>query len=439
MARPGFLRTRPAPRHESSINWAPDRRSYRPLSLGLGLAGGATVSGFTVTAESALTFAAVWACINCISSDIAALPLHLYATRPDGGRDRVVDDPRADLVGITPDEETTAQRFRQTQLVDALSWGNAYAAIDRSRWDGSPLALRRLDPARTRPVRSRDRRLWYESDGDPTRPAADVIHLAGLSTDGLNGRSPIAYARDAIALGKSAEVFGEAYFGNGSRPSGALTHPAKLDDDVKSALREGWDRMNCGPESAGRVVILDNGLDWKPFTIPNTEAQFLETRKFQTLEIARFYRVPPNKIGDYSEAHQANVEESNLDYIVTCLLTWAVAIEQAHNVKLFFRDERRRLYLEHDFRGLLRGNMLARAEFYAKLAALGVLSPNVIARLENLNPIGPAGDLHLVPLNLAPIESYARTPAADPSGAHEPPDLSPIATNPDPVADDAPA
>jgi phage portal protein BeeE len=159
-------------------------------------------------------------------------------------------------------------------------------------------------------------------------------------------------------------------------------------------------------------------MEWVQTTVPPEDAQFLATRQFQVVEIARIYRLPPHKIGDFTQSHLANIESSNLDYLTTTLMPWLEAIEQELNRKLFTADERAEGYfVEHNMSALLRGDMKSRAEFYTKLRDLGVLSPNQICRLENMNPIGPEGDIRLVPLNMTSLQNAGKPTSPDSQGA----------------------
>ena len=361
------------------------------------------LSGQNVTPESALSLTAAYAAINVISTDVASLPLKLYRKRRDGGRDEVTDDPRAALMTVSPDGETTSIRFRQAGMGHVLGWGNGYAEI---MFDGDGVAtkLELLDPGATAPERiPQNKRLFYRTTGGRTIPPYRVLHLAGLGYDGLKGYSPITLAREAVGLGMAAESFGCTFFGNGTWPGLVLESPTKMSKEAIANLREQWEDLHRGSDNSHRVAVLESGLKASRVTISPEDAQFLETRKFQVVEIARLFRLPPHKIGDYSQSHLANIEASNLDYVTTVLMPWCVMIEQECNFKLLTADDRAKgLYFEHNMAALLRGDMRARAEFYAKMRDLAAISPNEIRAKENLNPID-GGDIYLAPMNMAPL------------------------------------
>ena len=140
-------------------------------------------------------------------------------------------------------------------------------------------------------------------------------------------------------------------------------------------------------------------------SMPNNEAQFLETRKFQVEEICRIYRVPPHMIGDLEHATFSNIEHQSIDFAVHCIRPWLVRIEQSVNRALFSEQEKGRFYCQFNLDGLMRGSYKERMEGYAIGRQNGFLSGNDIRRLENLNPI-PAeegGDAFLVNGNMISV------------------------------------
>ncbi len=381
------------------------------------------LSGVNVTPWNALNFVSVYASINTIATDSACLPLSVYQTQPDGSRLLNVAHPAHDLVHFTPDGEATAMGFRQSLLAHTLGWGNGMAEIEFLK-SGFPGALHLL-AAQTVAARDKQNQLFYD-DGRKSYPARKIIHVAGLGYDGLSGYSPIRMARQAIGLGIAVETFGSAFFGNGSTPNGILESPKTLKEDTVKELRKQFQELHGGPFNAGRAAILHSGLTWKQTTIAPEEAQFLATREFQRTEIAALYRLPPHKIGDYSQSHLANLEEANLDYLITTLMPWLIRVEQAMNLKLFTPDERRKgLHVEHDMSAFLRGNMSARADFYTKMFALG-MSVNEIRSREGMNPIADkgGGNKNFVPLNMITLDKAGNEPVGDPNATKR--DSSPV-------------
>lgn len=396
-----------------------------------------TVAGIGVTPSVALTFTAVYAAINVISRDFASLPPAVYRRKRGGGRTVVYSHSAHDRLNYDPDPSnprSNALRLRQSLMGHNLGWGGGYWRIKRFG-DGEIDGFTLLSPATTRPKETKSGRLYYQVSGNDSGYGDEekllpenVFHLAGLGFDGVTGYSPIAMAREAIGMGKAAEQFGASLFGNGAIPKGILKTSKRLTATGAQNLRESWNAMHGGSGRANGTAVLEEGTDWINTQINPDDAQFLATRQFQVLEIARIFSIPPHKIGDYSQSHLANVEESNLDYLTTTLAGWVEAFEYEANLKLLSEDERRRgLYIGHDMTRLLRGNMAARTTYYEKMRNLGAMNAAQIALRENLPPPSEeeGGNKYLV--------NGAYTTLA---AAGEP---KPEPTPPEPVApDDAP-
>jgi HK97 family phage portal protein len=411
--------------------WATDP-AWGPSSL---VAWGQTTAGVNVNPESALSLTTVFACINIIATDVSALPLKVYQRRPDGSRIEIKGIPLVDRLAVSPDGETTSMRWRQAMLGHVLGWGNAYAEIERDN-GGRVIGLYLLDPRQVKPERHpATKRLFYRHEGKKTIPAERMLHVAGLGFDGLKGYSPVEMARQAIGLGIAAERTGGALYGNGAMPKGVLELPGVLKDEAAVArLRNNWNAVHQGAENAGSVAILEGGAKFTPTAINPEDAQFIATRKFQVEEICRLYRVPQNKVQAMDNAHLANIESSNLDYLMTTLTPWCEAIEQAMNFRLLSEAQRLDGYfVEHQTKALLRGDMRARAEYLTKMRNLGALSVNDICSEEGLNPIGDEGKLRLVPLNMVSLSMAGKEPEPAPGAVVAP---EPVEPDDDDMEDD---
>src|SRR4051812_47909516 len=111
------------------------------------------VSDIVLNERSALTLISVWAAVDYISSAVANLSFEVYRRFPDGSKIADPSHPAYDLIHFSPDGETTAFRFRQSQMVHVLTNGNSYSEIVRDG-GGRPVRLNLLDPAAVVPFRS---------------------------------------------------------------------------------------------------------------------------------------------------------------------------------------------------------------------------------------------------------------------------------------------
>ena len=193
---------------------------------------GQSAAGKRVNERSAMQTSAVYACVRVISESVASLPLHLYRYNKDGGKEKAIDHPLYHLLHDEPNPEMTAYSFFEVALTHLLLWGNSYSQIIRNG-KGEVIGLYPLMPDRMTVDRDEKGHLYYEymvsSDDAPTNKGStvrlkpeDVLHVPGLSFDGLVGYSPIAMAKNAIGLGIAAEEYGSKFYANGAAPSGVL-------------------------------------------------------------------------------------------------------------------------------------------------------------------------------------------------------------------------
>lgn len=360
-----------------------------------------TAAGVDVSEDLALTYTAVYACVRVLAESVASLPAVLYRRRSDGGKERAVNHPLYRIVHDQTNDEMTSFEFRETMQGHLALWGNAYAQIQRNG-GGGVAGMWPLRPDWVRVKRAENGRLAYEymrPDAPVVLDEEQVLHLRGLSSNGLVGMSPIQQARQAIALGLASEEFGARFFGNGARPGIVLEHPGKLGPEAYERLKGSWTERHQGVANSHKVAILEEGLKVQTIGIPPQDAQFLETRKFQVTEIARIFRIPPHMLADLERATFSNIEHQAIEFVVHSLRPWLVKWEQRLNWKLLTKAERESYYFEFLVDGLLRGDIKSRYDAYSVGRQNGWLSANDVRDFENMNPID-GGDVYLVPLNM---------------------------------------
>lgn len=354
--------------------------------------GGRSTGGMTVTPDTALTVGAVYRAVRLLADDVAQLPLHLFKLLPDreggpGGKERV-RDPIADVISKRPNERQTSFEFRRMLMAHALLRGNGYARIVPGA-RGAIDQLLPLNPAKTRAeLLDNGRKLYLHRTkaGREERLTHDeVFHLCGFSTDpeSAEGMSVVSLARAAIGLTMSTEEFGARQFSQTPQMRTLLSHPAKLDDEVSKRIARTFREANSGPSGWGGVAVLEEGMTAVQVGMTNDDAQFLATRQFQVTDVARWFCVPPHKIGDLSRATFSNIEEENLNYLIHSLMPWLVLWEQSIERDLILDDA----FPQFSVDGLLRGDSLARAQAYQLYINMRAMTPNEVRARENMNPV----------------------------------------------------
>ena len=382
------------------------------------LIGSQSLSGETVTEQTALTYSAVWNAVTIISGTIGALPLHLYQQKDR--TKRIVDNkPVYKVMHDQWNPYMTAMAGRETMMAHILTWGNGYAEIVQNGY-GAIVELWPIPPNRIRPEMI-DGEMYYHVrvDGqETTLPREKVLHIPGLGFDGFTGYSVISMARKSIGLGMALETFGAMYFGQGTHPGVIVSHPNQLSDAAHKNLKTSLTESYSGLGKSHRLMLLEEGMKLEKIGIPPNDSQFLESRLFQIPEIARWFNLPPHKLKDLTKSSFNNIESEQTSFVIDSILPWLVRLEQNYNMQLLSPSDKAltgygRLYFKHIIEGLLRGDTASRATFYKEMFMIGAMSINDIREKEDMDPI-EGGDIHLVPLNMTSLENVGKSPEVNP-------------------------
>lgn len=363
---------------------APEARSLADPAPWLLDLFGATpaLSGVTVSPVNAMRCTPVRAAVEAISESIGGLPLHVYQ-RDGEARERATDHPSYALLHDDANEWTPASLFREQLTRDALLWGNGFGFINRT--DGQPRELIRLAPSRVSiELDNTTSEPLYRLDGQLI-DRANVLHIPAPSIDGVSGASPVIQCKEAIGLAMTMEAHAARLFGRGGRPSGLLKFPQRLGAETAKRIRDSWRAAHAG-ENSGGTAVLEEGGEFQSLTMTSTDAQFLELWTLAIVEIARVYRVPPHMIFELGRATWGNASEMGASFLRFTLDRWIKVWQGEIRLKLIAPQDRQTFYAEFLLDDLLRADLAARAEAYAKLIAARVLNPNEARARENLPP-----------------------------------------------------
>jgi len=368
--------------------------------------GTSNYSGVAVTEQTALGSSAVWACINLISQTVATLPFKHYLKTKDDNRIRL--DSKLDFIlNNEPTQDYSGFTFKEIMTAAAVLHGNAYAEISRDA-NGEVNGLWYIPTANVQPYFDTDSEsVWYAiyagdyRGGKPYMgiPAKNMLHLLGLSYDGLSGYSPLYLQRETFALHLASQRYGASFFRNGARPAGIIKFPNKLSPEAKEGLRRSWDSFHSGAGNAGRVAILEGGLEFQKLQLDPEEAQFLQTQRYSREEIASIFRVPPSLIGAADASD--NIEAVSLQFLRS-LQPWLCRWEQEISRKLIFNMAE---YVEVDTKSVLRTDIKTRYESMAIGRQWGWLSAGDCRKLENLNSDIAGMEDYLKPMNMETLDS----------------------------------
>jgi HK97 family phage portal protein len=389
--------------------------------FGTYLAGGygRAESGAMVTPQTALALTAVQRAVTILAEAVGQLPVELYRSQADGSRVQVTDHPLIGLLRIAPNGFQTPLQFNEFKQVSLGLRGNAFALKFYAR-DGTIASLYPLNADRVQVMVSPvDRMPYYRvlraPDGvEGLFAASDIHHVRWISDNAYTGLSPISLHRDALGVALATERHTGKMFGNGTHLSGVIQRPAAApaikDPAAIERITSEWAAKYAGADNAGRVALLQEGMEFKPLSMTNEDAQLVAARQYSVRDIARIYGIPAHMLGDLDRATHSNIEQQSLEFVIYTLMPWLKRHEEAMERDFLALDERRGgMTIQFNVTGLLRGDITSRYAAYAQARQWGWMSINDIRRLENLPPV-KGGDTYQQPLNMS--DAAARTPPA---------------------------
>ncbi|TKJ24358.1 phage portal protein [Blastococcus sp. CCUG 61487] len=354
-------------------------------------------SGNPLQREGPTAVGAALRCVQIISGLVASCPLHTF--EPETRRTVRIPALSAERVGMTPFE-----RHEMTTAHIAL-WGNAYWRKHRTR-DGRFAEFVPIHPARVEVeiVEGEDAAAVgmpyvkkFTVDGKVPLTEWDIMHIPGLSFDGIKGVSVVGRLRRTFELAGSAEAMAEKLYRQGMLLSGFLSTDQPLEEDQATILKDRWRAKLAGIDNAYEVAVLDRNTKFHELSMSPADAQFLETRKFSTTEIARIFGVPGWLINDQEKSTSwgTGIESQFRALVVVTLAPYMQRMEQRIDREILDpRTESAKFKLE----GLLRGDSKARAAFYNAGITGGWLTPNNVRDLEDMEHVA-WGDEPYLPHN----------------------------------------
>ena len=357
-----------------------------------------SASGVAVTPDSAMRVAAVFACVQKIAGGIATLPIHAYKIT---GEVRAIQ-PRDDLwykLNEQPSPQWTAASHWERVSIGQLLRGDSYTWIRRSL-NGSVRELLPLSHSSVSPMRQPDGSVRYyinvpEIGVSTWIEPSDILHFSGFGFDGLKSMSVIAHAaRQATGNAIAMDEYSGRFFAGGAHPSTVIKAPGKMTKEQIALLQDAFVKKHSGLANAHRLpLVLTEGLDTKDMSMTAEDAQLLEARKFQVIDIARAFGVPPHMIGETSASTSwgSGIESMSRAFVTYTLQPHLRRIEQELNRKLFPRNSGVMLQFDRD--ALIEGDSKAQADYNRAAlggpgAGIGWMTVDEVRKARGLAPLG---------------------------------------------------
>lgn len=323
---------------------------------------------------------AVAAAVNKLNRQIIRLPLRVYRQVTDDGEVEPVHvHPLVDLLK-RPWARCSPASLKQKLTFPALVHGNSLLGKVRSEPNGPPTELVPLDWRFVKPWMFDDGEVFFWETSQTGRQQFygldDVIHVAFEAGNGDLGISPLKQLGVTLRIDANAQNYQADSFEKGARPSGALVAPAGTDfsPEQRQKLREQIKALGSGD-----FYIMGGGLDWKPFSHTAVEAELIQQKLLNRVEVASVYDVDPPLLGFLEHATYSNIGEMHKMLYGVTLGPWLSLIADTLNAQLIdsepaWRDER--LFVAFDLSEVLRSDTPEEIAAIVQAIAGGVMTEN---------------------------------------------------------------
>jgi HK97 family phage portal protein len=368
-------------------------------------------SGQQVTASTALTISAVFAAVRNIAEDIGKIPFSIYKEIPGRSREEQRQLPQWWAIYMASSSGVPSYVLKQSLIQSAMLNGDGFAFIKRDDF-GRPMALYYLPYVNVQVMINEANEIGYRitnSVGFMNVPAGvyaatEIIHLRGMTLNGITGMSVIQYGANSFGGALSAQKLGNDTFKNGSNLGGTIEYPGALTDQARTNLENSFNAAMQGAQGSQRWKVLEEGTKANAMKLNLEDYQLLETKKFNVQDVARWFRIPLHKIQDMSGSTFSNIEQENIAYVTDTLMPWVTKLEDEFTLKLLTVEQRiNNVFVYAHTNELTRGDMAARATYYKEMTYIGAITTNEIRWEEWMNAV-QGGDRRFIPANMAIIE-----------------------------------
>lgn len=399
---------------------------------------GSWQAGTETTAETYLTYSALYSCVTLIAADISKMRLRLMEQDNDGVWSEVNRESPYWSLLRRPNHFQNRIQFVSWWIVSKLTNGNAYALKQRDG-RGIPIKAYLLDPNAVSPLIAPDGSVFYEirtsdsmklagyRDQSITVPAREIFHDVMVPLwHPLVGVTPIYACGTAATQGLKIQANSTKFFANGSQPGGVLTAPGTISQEAADRAKTFWETEFSG-DNVGKVAVLGDGLHYEAMTVKAVDAQLIEQLRWTGETVCSAYHVPAYMVGVGQLPNYNNIEAQNQQYYSQCLQALIESFE-------LVLDEGLELPAgygtEFDLDDLLRMDSATKMKTATEGVGGGILTPNEARAAFSRKPL-PGGNTVYLQQQYYSLDALNKRDTAEPA----PPTPEPVPSS-TPTAED---
>lgn len=344
----------------------------------------------------------IFTAVMMIASDLAKMRLQVVE---EGIRSQSIA--LENLLNVRPNPAYNSYIFKLTVFANALLTKHGYVEVVRDE-AGIPVELYHLKTSevelkqqenghalyyvhnqRLVDGRTRERRLYFN----------DVLDFKMYSLNGTDGLSLLDSLGEDLDAQRFSKKFFANFFRNGTQSGGLLKMKgAKLSKESREKIRDEWQKANTGQAAAGKVLVLDESMDYSQLEVDTDILKLITTNTYGTSQIAKVFGIPLHRFG--IETMNMSMEQSNLDYLHNTLSTYMEAVVSELNFKLIPPEDDGVKSFRFDTETFKAVDSETQIKNIGTQLDKGIISLNEARRKLGLVPIdSPAADKHRVSLN----------------------------------------
>lgn len=352
----------------------------------------------TVKFDTAMSVSAFWASVRLLTEVVASMPIRCYDIDIKNSTKSInTNNELWRLMAYNPNRYQSTTEFWESIMLNLVTWGNAYVAIERSA-SGKIISLLPLVSSQMEPRLLEDGAMVYQyttADSSIKVFSDQSIWHIKIFGNGLVGLSPLGYAAGAINTASNLERRMNVLASNGGKTNGILTIDKVLTDKQREAIKANFSAITEG--NADQLFVLEADMQYQQTSLSPSDIQLIENRRFQVEDIARFMGVPSVLINDTSATTTwgSGIEQITQGFYKLNLRPYLERIESSIQRNLMPATDWGNTVIEFDFDTLLRADKATRIDAASKGVNAGILTPNEARAEEGLGDKTGGDDIYL--------------------------------------------
>lgn len=370
--------------------------------------------------QAALNQAAFLLCCDVIAQDISKSTLRLRERLPNGTSRIVMPNqhPIAALLALEPNRRHTWPEFVEMMVLWECFTSNAYAGVIRDNMD-NPLELIPFQTGRVRETIS-GRDVFYEAVASTQQEQAllgssmrnfherDMIHVRGRMIDGLDGYSTLLAGRHVLDTGKAIDDFRNSLFSEEGHIRGVFRKKGagSVDEVAFQRLRQQLKiLMKKFKTNGAEPIVIEDDMEFQPVASKPAEMELTKQFSEQINQTCRLLRVPPHKVFQMDGSKYENLETAEKMYVGDSLVPRAERFEHRYGKVLLSREDRLKLFLEHDREEMTLRDPQRETERIIKSAERGIIEVDEARAKLGWNPLpNKQGQVRMIPVNMNVVD-----------------------------------